>query len=127
MGMLMFEHFCDRPTWAAAAGYEFNIIDCLSYSAVTVDMSDIKDLLIEIPDIELRSLLWDLPLKLLTLTAIITWPLTFWIAGLMIYIRCRKHRRKYAGSENERVQINIRNWLGEFERQQRWSAKEKLQ
>lgn len=45
MGMLMFEHFCDRPTWAAAAGYEFNIINCLSYSAVTVDMSDIKDLL----------------------------------------------------------------------------------
>lgn len=127
MGKLTFEHFCDRPTWAAAAGYEFNIIDCLSYSAKKANMSVIKDVLRGIPDIELRSLLWELPLSLLAIAVIVTWPVTFWAVGLFVYIRCRKNRKKYFGSENERVQINLRNWLNEFERRQRRAAQEKAQ
>ncbi len=37
--MMTFKHFLDRPLWAAAAGYDFNYMDCMSYAANAYDHS----------------------------------------------------------------------------------------
>ncbi len=114
---LTFEHFCDNPSWAAAAGYEFNIIDCLSFSAGQADIKNgVKDFLTGIPDIELRSALWELPLHILAVAFFLTWPLTFWLGGLYVYLKCLRNRWKYLNSENERVIVNLRNWYEDCDR-----------
>ncbi|MEL3300573.1 hypothetical protein R9R02_01410, partial [Escherichia coli] len=33
-GQITFKHFQDNPTWAAAAGYDFNYFDCLSVACI---------------------------------------------------------------------------------------------
>nr|WP_244426770.1 hypothetical protein [Escherichia coli] len=37
--MMTLKHFLDRPLWAAAAGYDFNYMDCMSYTANAYDHS----------------------------------------------------------------------------------------
>ncbi|KKZ19043.1 hypothetical protein AAY84_07605 [Serratia marcescens] len=124
MDKLTFEHFCDRPTWAVAAGYDFNIIDCLSSAATRFEIAkSISDVMRNIPDIELRDVWWKLPTYLLSILILVTWPLTFWVAGVITYLKCLRSRKKYLGSKNERVQINLRNWLDDFELNQRRKAR----
>lgn len=121
---LTFEHFCDRPTWAAAAGYEFNIIDCLSASACSIDIfKGIKELVRNIPDIELRSVLWELPLTIIAIPVAMMWPLAFWIVGIASYVKCRRSRRKYLNSDNETVQANLRNWRQDCDRRIRYAKR----
>lgn len=114
--MLTFEHFCDRPTWAAAAGYKFNIIDCLSEAMVRVELiSGIKQILMEIPDMELREAWYKLPLSLLVIVLALAWPLIFWIFGVVTYVRCTKAKNKYRGTNDEIVLKNIRVWKYRFD------------
>jgi len=115
--MLTFKHFCDRPTWAAAAGYRFNFIDCLSQAMVRMNIcSGIKDVLLEIPDLELREAWYKLPVCLLAICLAISWPLIFWIFGIITYARCIHAKRKYAGTKSDVVQKNLRVWLYQFDR-----------
>lgn len=121
--MLTFKHFMDRPSWAAAAGYDFNIIDCLSYSAKRFGCTDVMDLLEDTGDIELRQVIWKLPVNILAMCILIAWPFVFWLQGILIYIRCRIVKKKYGGMNHpERVQINLRNWRENFDREQRRNA-----
>lgn len=80
--MLTLKHFLNRPTWAAAAGYDFNYLDCMAFTADKYDavFSALADVCYELPSTEVR----DLPLMLVVLIAalagIVVWPLIFWIA-----------------------------------------------
>jgi len=114
--MLTFEHFFDRPTWAAAAGYDFNIIDCMSEAASRFKiLPAIAIVMKNIPDIELRNVWWELPTNLLAILMLISWPLTFWIAGGITYRNCRQAKRKYYHSDDKTVQANLNGWLRDFE------------
>ncbi|PBI79623.1 hypothetical protein A9993_07675 [Rahnella victoriana] len=118
--MITFKHFLDRPSWAAAAGYDFNVFDCLSYSAQKFGFADVLDLLEDTGDIELRQAFWKLPVNALAMIVLLSWPLIFWVNGIMVYIKCRLTKRNYAGSKRtERVEINLRNWLADFDWRQR--------
>lgn len=118
--MITFKHFLDRPSWAAAAGYDFNYFDCLSYSAQRFRFVDVLELLDETGDIELREVIWKLPINILALTILIAWPLIYWVSSIPLYVKCRLVKRKYAGNKRpERVEINLRNWLQNFDRSQR--------
>ncbi|WP_447874443.1 hypothetical protein [Serratia fonticola] len=122
--MLTFKHFCDRPSWAAAAGYDFNIIDCISAAAVGVNIKGgLGDIIADIPYIELREAWWRLPLSLILIAGFITWPLTFWLVGLASYFKCRRSRKEYRDPKSEIVQANLRNWLNDFDRRQRKSGR----
>lgn len=121
---LTFEHFCDRPSWAAAAGYEFNIIDCMSEAAGRIDIfQGIKEQVRNIPDIELRSVLWELPLTIIAIPLALIWPLVFWFVGIASYIKCSRWRRKYLNSDNETVQVNLRNWREDCDRRIRYAKR----
>lgn len=118
--MLTFKHFLDRPAWAAAAGYEFNLSDCLSYSAQKFGLADVLDLLEDTGEIELRQIFWKLPVNVLAMAVLLSWPLIFWIHSITVYFKCRFTKRNYAGSKRtERVEINLRNWISDFDRRQR--------
>ncbi len=118
--MLTFKHFLDRPAWAAAAGYDFNFIDCLSYSAQRFGLADVLDLLEDTGEIELRQILWKLPVNAFAMTILLAWPLIFWIQSITVYFKCRFTKRNYAGSKRtERVEINLRNWIAGFEQRHR--------
>lgn len=115
--MVTFKHFCDRPTWAVAAGYKFNFIDCLSQAMVRMNIcTGIKDVLLEIPDLELREAWYKLPISLLAIFIALTWPLTFWIFGIITYARCIHAKKKYAGVNSEIFLNNLRSWLHHFDR-----------
>ncbi|WP_424121933.1 hypothetical protein [Rouxiella badensis] len=120
---LTFSHFNDRPSWAAAAGYNFNIIDCLSFAARRYGLSEILDLLEDTGDIEIRSVLWKLPINFVAICILVFWPLIYWVNGLALYVVCIKNRRKYRNYKSERVQINLRNWLEDFEQRSRRGRK----
>ncbi|MFV8979830.1 hypothetical protein [Serratia fonticola] len=114
--MLTFKHFCDRPSWAASAGYEFNLFDCMSYAACATPIFDgLKCLASNTLDIEIRTILWDLPLSILVALALITYPLTFWLYGLVVYIKCIRHRRKYLNSTDPMVIKNLKVWQRDLE------------
>lgn len=123
--MLTLKHFLDKPTWAAAAGYEFNYLDCMAfmadrYSAIT---SALRDVLCDLPDTTVR----DLPLMVLTLIAaasgMVLWPLIFWLVALPLWIRCRQHRRRYhlGADMTEIARRNLDGWLHGCER--KWKRK----
>ncbi|PKB89832.1 hypothetical protein A8A01_11295 [Ewingella americana] len=78
------------------------------------------DLLEDTGDIELRQAFWKLPVNALAMIVLLSWPLIFWVNGIMVYIKCRLTKRNYAGSKRtERVEINLRNWLADFDWRQR--------
>ncbi|CFQ96826.1 hypothetical protein [Yersinia frederiksenii] len=117
--MLTLKHFLDRPTWAAAAGYDFNIIDCMSCAAARYGdiWSTLRDHILDFPDIEVREVPLSMLIMLAGLFGIVVYPFIFWIFGIFYYIRCRKHRAKYFGQpQPEIVQINLRNWLKKCEK-----------
>lgn len=122
--MLTLKHFLERPKWAAAAGYEFNYLDCMAFSAARYDVffSVIADVIYEFPDTEVR----ELPLKLIVFIAavagVVIWPFIFWIIALYVWITCRKYRNKYhhGTGMNEIARNNLAVWLSECDR--KWSA-----
>ncbi|WP_050157007.1 hypothetical protein, partial [Yersinia enterocolitica] len=111
--------FLDRPTWAAAAGYDFNIIDCMSYAAARYGdiWSTLRDHILDFPDIEVREVPLSILIMFAGLFGVVVYPFIFWIFGIFHYIRCRKHRAKYFGQpQPEIVQANLRNWLNKCEK-----------
>lgn len=121
--MMTFEHFCDRPTWAAAAGYDFNIIDCMSEAAGRASVWEgVLTLISATPDLELRTAWWELPLNILVVLILLCWPLLFWLLGFATYFRCRRIREKFYGSDDKTVQANLRGWLRDFE----WQRQRKM-
>lgn len=123
--MLTLKHFLDRPTWAAAAGYDFNYLDCMAFTADKYDavFSALADVCYELPSTEVR----DLPLMLVVLIAalagIVVWPFIFWIVAFPVWIRCRKHREKYhlGTGMNGTASANLAGWLEECDR--KWKVK----
>ncbi|HDL7449381.1 TPA: hypothetical protein PXN62_003033 [Yersinia enterocolitica] len=117
--MLTLKHFLDRPTWAAAAGYDFNIIDCMSYAAARYGdiWSTLCDHILDFPDIEVREAPLSILIMLAGLFGIVVYPFIFWIFGIALNVRCRRDRAKYYGQpQEETVQVNLRNWLNECEK-----------
>lgn len=115
--MLTFKHFKDRPTWAAADGYDFNIIDCMSEAAGRINIwRGIVDVILEVPDFELRVAWYRLPISLVAVVITLAWPLIFWIAGLVLYVQCIINRRKYLNNKSEIVLNNLAVWRRECER-----------
>jgi hypothetical protein len=122
--MLTFKHFCDKPDWATAAGYDLALVNCMSYAASDVPiLSSLKNVMSDILDIEIREILWRLPGDLFVALLLATWPLTFWLYGLVTYIRCVKARRKFLNSTNPMVIKNLRQWQEDLE--WRWQRGER--
>jgi hypothetical protein len=118
--MLTFKHFLDRPSWAAAAGYDFNFIDCLSHAARRFGFVDVLTLMDEFLEIEIREILWRLPICVIAFLILMAWPLIFWISATSVYVKCRLTKRKYGRGEKPRqVQINLCKWLEDCEWRER--------
>ncbi len=123
--MLTLKHFMDRPTWAASAGYDFNFIDCMAYTANLFSrvISALRDICVEFPDTEVR----ELPLVLVNLIAaisgVIVWPLIFWIVAIPVWLKCRSMRKRYQYGDGmtEISRGNIAGWLRNCER--KWEVK----
>ena len=117
--MLTLKHFFDRPSWAAAAGYNFNIIDCMSEAANRIDVfKEIWGLICETPDIELRRI-WVLPFNLAVCLLALLWPFIYPFFGLAMYFKCKRVARKYKKGMPDIVRNNLDGWLREFDREQR--------
>lgn len=116
--MLTLKHFLDRPVWAAAAGYDFNYMDCLSYTACRYDQifSALRDVMVEFPETPVK----ELPLMLLVVIAacagVVVWPFIFWIVGIAVWFGCKKYQWKYRQHTPERVRENLAIWLRECEK-----------
>lgn len=116
--MLTLKHFFDRPTWAAAAGYNFNVIDCMSEAANRIDIfRGIWGLICEMPDIELRHI-WMLPFNLFVCALALFWPFIYPVFGLILYFKCKRTARKYQKEMPDIVRNNIDGWLRDFDREQ---------
>lgn len=114
--MLTLKHFFDRPTWAAAAGYDFNFIDCMSEAINRLAITKgVVSLIKEIPDIELRSAAWALPLSLACILIAMLWPFLYPILAIHTYVKCKFYAKKYRTQKPERVATNIAVWLRDFE------------
>lgn len=119
--MLTLKHFFDNPTWAAAAGYDFNYLDCMSFAADKYSdvIHSLIDVLKAFPETEVR----ELPFVLVVLTAaiagVVVWPLIFWLAAFPLWLRCKQHRRKYHyGTEmNDTARNNLALWINRCEKQ----------
>lgn len=115
--MLTFKHFKDRPSWAAADGYDFNIIDCMSEAAGRINIwRGIVDVILEVPDFQLREAWYRLPISLVAVVIALVWPLIFWIVGLGSYVKCIRNRRKYLNTKSEIVLNNLAVWRRECDR-----------
>lgn len=119
--MLTLKHFFDRPTWAAAAGYQFNYFDCLSHAACSYDeiVRALFGVVASLPDTTIR----EFPLAVLWMVAaaagVIIWPLTFWVFAIWFWFHCKKYQRKYRNHMSDTTRENIRVWLVQCER--KWS------
>lgn len=110
MSELTFRHFIDRPKWAAAAGYNFNFIDCLSFCATIIEpWNGVKECSSAIPDIELREI-YLLPVYLAAIAFCTLWPLIFWVMAPAVWVKCKSHQKKYKGSKSEIVEKNLAAW-----------------
>lgn len=110
--MLTFKHFCDRPLWAAADGYDFNFLDCLSVAAIniTAPFVAIKNITSSFPDWEMRELLPNLLALIVITTCAIAYPMTYWIYAIFVYFNCKRHARKYRTEKSEVARINLAEW-----------------
>lgn len=116
--MLTLKHFMDRPTWAAAAGYQFNYFDCMSHAACAYDeiLATLRGVLVNFPDTTIS----ELPLMALVLIAaiavVIVWPLMFWVFAFALWLQCKRYQRKYRVNMNEVARENIQIWIIQCER-----------
>ncbi|MCK6919661.1 hypothetical protein L8Q54_15445 [Enterobacter kobei] len=111
-GEITFRHFQDNPAWAAAAGYDFNFIDCVSASAQCTSniASNLLDEIAEFPDAEVRYIpVFIIKLSvgsLLLFAMIFAYPLF----ALVIFFRCKSMKRKYKDDYSDIVDHNLRTW-----------------
>ena len=104
--MMTLKHFLDRPLWAAAAGYDFNYMDCMSYTANAYDHS--------------FSLLFN-SLRILLETEV--GELHFWLVAVVVWFKCKTYRRKYflGDGMTDIAKMNIEKWTKECEK--KWRKK----
>lgn len=113
--MLTLKHFMDRPTWAAAAGYDFNYLDCMSVTAAfqSQHFSTFVHTLVHFPDV----LVIELPVWLLALITsfalAIAWPFIFWLAAIPLWLRCTWMQWKYQDGNGmtEIAKGNLAGWI----------------
>ncbi|GKV89300.1 hypothetical protein [Pectobacterium carotovorum] len=123
MSELTFRHFIDKPTWAAADGYNFNFIDCLAFSAKLIDpWYMIKSLASEVLDTELRDI-YVVPIYLGSMLLAISWPLIFWVVSIPLWIKCKRWQRKYKHEMNDTARENLDAWRRRLEI--RWEVEDK--
>lgn len=120
--MLTFRHFVDRPTWAAAAGYDFNFFDCMSYMAIKYDriFHAIQRVFDDFWSTELREFPLLLSVFVLAVIGVVAWPFIFWMAAIPLWVKCRWMRKHYVyGTRmNDIATNNIARWRAEFEKYQ---------
>lgn len=107
---LTFKHFMDNPPWAAAAGYEFNILDCLSAATKEIEPRGGINAILRIGYLEIREAYW-IPFNLSCALLAFSWPLVFWIYGIGLWFKCRRYKKKYLNSTNRMVQKNLERWI----------------
>lgn len=111
-GEITFSHFQDNPAWAAAAGYDFNFIDCVSASAQCTSniAKNLLDEIAEFPNAEVRYIpVFIIKLSvgsLLLFTMIFAYPLF----ALAIFFRCKSMKRKYKNNYSDIVARNLSTW-----------------
>ncbi|HEM8556157.1 TPA: hypothetical protein U2Q34_000182 [Citrobacter koseri] len=121
--MLTLQHFLDKPTWAAADGYNFNYFDCMAYTAAQYDcvFLAVRRVAENFLDTELRELPFVLLVLFVALIGVIVWPLTFWLTAIWIWLRCKHHRQKYQHGNGMKdiARSNLDNWKRRFERERK--------
>lgn len=110
--MLTFKHFCDRPLWAAADGYNFNFLDCLSVAAINIGTPfvAIKNITSSFPDWEMRELIPNLLALIVIAAGAITYPLTYWVFAIFVYLNCKRYAKKYGSGKSEITLKNLAEW-----------------
>lgn len=112
-------HFLDRPLWAVACGYDYNFLDCLSWSA-NIYGQNIPALLSLRPDdvlsLEIREIPMALLSTVLTLLFLVLWPLTYPVWAVVCYWLCK---RKVKQPMNDVRDHNLSLWLYRFNRERR--------
>ncbi|MGJ3447074.1 hypothetical protein [Enterobacter sp. PTB] len=118
--MLTLRHFIDRPTWAAAAGYEFNYLDCMAYTADFYGLmfSTLRDAGSDFLDTSVRDLPIALVAVIAALCGVFVWPLIFWLVAIPVWMKCKSMRRHYqfGGEMTEVAIVNLDHWQHECER-----------
>lgn len=115
--MLTLKHFFDRPSWAAAAGYDFNFIDCMSEAANRINVfQGICQMVADIPHLELREAWYGLPLRIVLIPVALSWPLIFWVFAIHTYLKCKRARNEWLGTNDPVVINNIEVWKARCDR-----------
>ncbi len=111
-GEITFRHFQDNPAWAAAAGYDFNFIDCVAASAqCTANIAqNLLQEIIELPDTEVRYV----PVFIIKITAglllLFSMIFAYPLFAVAIFYRCKSMKRKYKDDYSATVNQNLRTW-----------------
>ncbi|WP_196234594.1 hypothetical protein [Escherichia coli] len=118
--MMTLKHFLDRPLWAAAAGYDFNYMDCMSYTANAYDhsFSLLFNSLRILPETEVGELhLWLLGF-IAAVVSIAVWPFIFWLVAVVVWFKCKTYRKKYflGDGMTNIAKMNIEKWTNECEK-----------
>lgn len=108
---LTLAHFFDNHHIAAAAGYDFNIIDCMSFAAIRLSEKGVKrEILVDLGRTEVAD--WrGIVVSLLSLAITCLWPFFYQIMGAMTYWQCRQSVKRYRFSSDVTVKRNINRWL----------------
>ncbi|EOE3543557.1 hypothetical protein ACQR8F_00080 [Klebsiella pneumoniae] len=122
--MLTLKHFMDRPTWAAAAGYQFNYFDCMAHTANLYGnvFAALRDVCVGFPDTEVRELPGVIIVLIAAIAGIIVWPLIFWVVAIQVWLKCRRMRRRYhfGGDMTNVAKNNLAVWMRNCDR--KWGA-----
>ncbi|HEJ9542887.1 hypothetical protein [Proteus terrae] len=106
------KHFLHRPVWATVAGYDFNFIDCMAYTAdAYAEYMKTRNWLFWL-DSEIR----ELPITILMLSFMLfialSTPFIYPLYSIATYINCKRSRKKEI---TEIVDANLSRWLHDFE------------
>lgn len=114
-GEITFKHFTDNPSWAAAAGYDFNFVDCISASAhCTFNISShLTDDLRDLPNTEVRDLPAFIVKMVIGLLLLSAMTFGYPIFAVAIFIRCKIMKRKYKDDFSETVSHNLSTWVSQ--------------
>jgi hypothetical protein len=120
--MLTLKHFLDKPTWAAAAGYDFNYLDCLSFTAGLYRNipQAARNVFKNFLDTTIAELPFVLMALIFALLGLVFWPLVFWIPAILVWWNCKKVSKKYRSGidVDPRVLTMLNNWRRDFERKE---------
>lgn len=108
---LTLTHFFDNPQIAAAAGYDFNIIDCMSFAANRLSEKGLKrEIITDFGRTEIAD--WrGIVVSLLSLTIVCLWPFFYPVIGALTYWQCKQSVKRYRFSSDVAVKRNINSWL----------------